>query len=712
MREDTEQDRTEWRISPARGILFCLAGIAINLAASGLMDLLHIPLYMDVVGTMLAAALGGYLPGVIVGLATNLLHELWADNSMYYGVLNVLIAICTTWFAERGYLKKKAWIPVLILVLTLIGGGHGAVMTWLLFGYADGRVPAAMVEQLGEWLGTGSPAAQIIADVMVDVLDKILSTLLVVGILWMIPERVKQRLYFRGWQQAPLSDEIRAEVERAGSRGVSLRIKILLLLVTATVAIAAIGMGIAVMLFQDYTQSDHIKQGKGIAKLIADTIDAEQVNDYIEQGEAAEGYLETEQRLYDIMHSLPDIQYLYIYQIREDGCHVVFDLDTEDLKADDPGAVVDFDESFLPCLDDLLAGKEIEPIVSNDKYGWLLTVYQPVYDGEGQCVCYAAVDVAMNVLQDYRENFLMRLIALFLGFFILIFVVGLWFAEYNIVLPVNTMAICASAFAYNSEEARESSEERIRGLQICTGDELENLYQAFLKTTQDSMQYVEDIQHKTEQISEMQNGLILVLADIVESRDKCTGDHVRKTAAYTDIIMRKMKEKGYYADQLTDEFVSNVIQSAPLHDIGKIQVKDAILNKPGKLTDEEFEEMKQHTVAGSEIISRAIESVPDSAGYLQEAKNLAEFHHEKWNGKGYPTGLAGEEIPLSARIMAVADVFDALISKRSYKKPFTFEKAIDIIREGVGTHFDPYVAEAFLEAEQEVRSVAKAFGEL
>ncbi len=710
MSDNAIQDRTEWRISPARAIGFCLMWIGVNFAASGLVDGLKLPLYMDAAGTMLAAALGGYFPGIIVGLATNLLREIWSDNSMYYGVLNVLIAVCTAWFAEKGLLKKTM-IPVLVLALTLIGGGHGAFLTWALFGYAGGRVPAAMMEQLQQWFGTGVLTAQIIGDVLIDLLDKLISVVLVFMVLKLVPDKVKRKWYFRGWQQAPLSDEMRAYAEKAGSRGISLKTKILILLVMATVAIAAIGMGIAVMLFQNYTQSDHVRQGKGVAKLVADIIDAEQVDQYILHGTEAEGYLETEQRLYGIMHNMPDIQYLYVYQIREDGCHVVFDLDTEDLEADEPGTLVDFDESFLPFLDDLLEGKEIEPIISNDKYGWLLTVYEPVYNSEGRCVCYAAVDVAMNVLKEYRQNFLLRLISLFLGFFILIFVIGFWFAEYNIVLPVNTMAICAGAFAYNTEQARESSVERIRGLQICTGDELENLYHAFMKTTQDSMRYVEDIQKKTDQISEMQNGLILVLADMVESRDKCTGDHVRKTAAYTGIIMRKMKKKGFYTDQLTDEFISNVIQSAPLHDIGKIQVKDAILNKPGKLTDEEFEEMKMHTLAGSEIITRAIESVPDS-GYLQEAKNLAKYHHEKWNGKGYPTGLSGEEIPLSARIMAVADVFDALISKRSYKKAFTFEKAMDIIREGAGSHFDPCVAEAFLDAEQEVRSVAEAFGEL
>ncbi len=210
-------------------------------------------------------------------------------------------------------------------------------------------------------------------------------------------------------------------------------------------------------------------------------------------------------------------------------------------------------------------------------------------------------------------------------------------------------------------------------------------------------------------ISKLQNGLILVLADLVESRDKCTGDHVRKTAEYARIIMEQLRREGVYKDILTDEFIEDVEHSAPLHDVGKIQVPDAILNKPGKLTDEEFEEIKTHTTAGRDILTRAIDMVSvDSSGYLNEARNLAYCHHEKWNGGGYPQGLAGEEIPLSARIMAVADVFDALVSKRSYKDRLPFEQAMEIIREGSGSHFDPKVAEAFLHAEEEVRAVVCA----
>jgi energy-coupling factor transport system substrate-specific component len=170
--------------------------------------------------------------------------------------------------------------------------------------------------------------------------------------------------------------------------------------------------------------------------------------------------------------------------------------------------------------------------------------------------------------------------------------------------------------------------------------------------------------------------------------------------------MRQLKKEGIYTDQLTEAFMYDVVNSAPLHDIGKIQVSDTILNKPGRLTEEEFEIMKTHTTAGALVIQHAMDMVSeDNSGYLKEAMNLAHYHHEKWDGSGYPCGLKGEEIPLSARIMAVADVFDALVSRRSYKDGFPFEKAMAIIEEGCGSHFDPKVAGALMHASDEVYQI-------
>ena len=226
--------------------------------------------------------------------------------------------------------------------------------------------------------------------------------------------------------------------------------------------------------------------------------------------------------------------------------------------------------------------------------------------------------------------------------------------------------------------------------------------------TMDSPEYITKETTVLETIRKMHTAFLITLADMVESRDQNTGDHVRKTASYVKIILDELKREGVYTEQLTEKYIGDVVSSAPLHDVGKINISDIILNKPGKLTDEEFEIMKTHTTAGGNIISSIIDKIPDS-DYLLEAKNLAMYHHEKWNGKGYPAGLAGEDIPLSARVMAVADVFDALISDRCYKKGFPYDKAFSIIREERGRQFDPKIVDAFFAAEEQILEVADKF---
>ena len=281
-------------------------------------------------------------------------------------------------------------------------------------------------------------------------------------------------------------------------------------------------------------------------------------------------------------------------------------------------------------------------------------------------------------------------------------------ANIYIIDPVNSLAAATEKVNYNNDDARSETVERLKNLVINTGDEIEHLYHALTKTTQDTVDYITESQRQSEALEALQSAMINVMADLVESRDPSTGTHIKNTAEYVQIIVDQLKKEGIYADRLTPEYMADVVASAPLHDVGKIMVSDTILNKPGKLTDEEFEIMKIHTTEGAKVIDDVISRVGGiKSGYLEEAKNMAHYHHERWNGSGYPEGLAGEDIPLSARIMAVADVFDALVSRRCYKPPFSFEDAMSIIKKDAGTHFDPNIVKAFADAEDLVRQVTE-----
>ncbi len=489
----------------------------------------------------------------------------------------------------------------------------------------------------------------------------------------------------------------------------SIQKKILLLIFVALAIFGVVSAKLSYEYYLGSTIEQHKRLGVSTSALVASVINADLVPNFIKNGEKASGYVETKRQLEIIRDSSPNIKYVYVYKILPDGCHVVFDLDTDETAAGKPGEVVEFDEAFDPYLPTLLKGGRIDPVISNDKFGWLLTVYTPVYDHDGTCQCYAAVDISMNHLRDDSNRYFKWLAKVFAGILACVLLLAAFMAR-RIITPINSMAKTTDGFLFDNEQALANNLQEIRKLNIRTGDEIENLYRAFVKMSNDSVKYVTDINRKNETINKMHTAFLITLADMVESRDENTGDHVRKTASYVKIILDELKREGVYTEQLTEKYIGDVVSSAPLHDVGKINVSDLILNKPGKLTDEEFEIMKTHTTAGGNIIASIIDKIPDS-DYLLEAKNLAMYHHEKWNGKGYPAGLAGEDIPLSARVMAVADVFDALISDRCYKKGFPYDKAFSIIREERGRQFDPKIVDAFFAAEDQILEVADKFSE-
>ena len=214
------------------------------------------------------------------------------------------------------------------------------------------------------------------------------------------------------------------------------------------------------------------------------------------------------------------------------------------------------------------------------------------------------------------------------------------------------------------------------------------------------------IRDRTGQLNRLQTSIVSVLANMVENRDKGTGKHIERTSEYIKILIREMKSRGIYSDELQTWEEDIIVESAKMHDLGKISITDVLINKPGKLTPEEFEIMKSHVVEGERIIGEIISQTGD-VEYLRNAKLFAGTHHERWDGKGYPRGLEGEDIPLHGRIMAIVDVYDALVSERPYKKIFTDEEAVEIIMEGAGSHFDPKIAEVFYES-TELFKAAKA----
>lgn len=353
--------------------------------------------------------------------------------------------------------------------------------------------------------------------------DKFISIMLAFFALKLIPPEMKKMFRRLGKMQAPVPEEMRREMKTSSRFISSLRTKMVFNLMFITVFVAVLISAISYVLYQNNFIRDRIQIADWIISSVVNEIDPKRVDDYLASGANAEGYRDVEKKLYKLRNSNKDIKFLYVYKIMEDGCHVVFDLDTPTLEGSEAGSIQEFDESFEYLVPDLLAGKPIDPIITDDTFGYLLTIYKPVYDTKGNCVCYAGIDFSMDQINDYGRLFIVRSITIFGGAVIFIFALAMWFIENNIILPVNTMAYCARNFAYDSEEAREQNIEHMRNLEIKTHDEIENLYAAFLKTTADSMHYFENLKRSKIQLAVM---------DELAHKDALTG--LKNKVAYNE----------------------------------------------------------------------------------------------------------------------------------------------------------------------------------
>ena len=414
-------------------------------------------------------------------------------------------------------------------------------------------------------------------------------------------------------------------MKKEKSRKVRLRNLMIMLLVLSIVLAAAISF-ISIHLFTIRLRESREKTAIGSSTLASELINADKINTWLKNGRDDE-YTATQKNLRNILTTTPNLTYLYVYQIQEDGCHVIFDFDDKAAPLDNIGQLIEFDESFLPYKQKLLSGEKIDDIESNDSYGWLLTHYEPIYDSSGNCVAYAGADVSMRAIHDYINNFIMYIIA-FAVIFLIVYIVIFtkMFREYRI-----------------ADESAALSEQKKRDKQLLT-----EVIEAFAK--------------------------------VIDLKDSYTEGHSQRVAKYTAMLATEL---GY--DEDTVDMYYNI---ALMHDIGKIGIPDEVLNKPGKLTDDEYNTIKSHAARGYEAL-RNISLMPElSIG--------AGSHHERPDGKGYPKGLKQGEIPRVAQIIAVADTFDAMYSNRPYRKRMNFDRAVGIIKDVSGTQLTSDVVDAFL----------------
>ena len=369
------------------------------------------------------------------------------------------------------------------------------------------------------------------------------------------------------------------------------------------------------------------------SKLVAQQINGDKVDQWLATG-TDEEYLQNALLIQNVCNNTPYVQYIYVYQIRPDGCHVVFDIETTsdellkydelpDIDTDGLGDLIEFDEGFSDIIPVLLSGGEADVIETNDKYGWLLTKYEPIFDSEGRCVAYAGVDISMLGLEDFYKDFARWIIIISVVFLFVLITISYFFFAHEKKVDEN-----AEALRRNQQQRR-----------------------LFEETA-------------------------LVLANTIDAKDKYTHGHSTRVAEYS----RKIAELAGKSEQECED----IYYAGLLHDVGKIGVPEQVITKEGKLTAEEYEQIKMHSKIGADILKDITESPFLSIG--------AHYHHERYDGTGYPNHLVGTDIPDIARIIAVADAYDAMTSKRSYRKTIPQQKVREELIAGAGTQFDPEYA--------------------
>ena len=697
--------------------IYIVLGIIVNALCAFIAYKLNLPLFFDTIGTFAVAALGGYFPGVLVAVLTNMLCLVFNREAIYFAIVNASIALVTAQFVNTKSLNNIKNISKLALYAALISGVFGSLIQWRLFDMPQNSFVAVNVSTLSQFTGLPSFVIFLFVNIILNIPDKAVSLLVALVAIRYLPEKTKERIRGSGWRQRALTDrekKIMREWVKGNKRSVRTKMTFILVGMSFILVVAVFWVGVRIYL--DNMIEERTRIAESTASLAAEMIPGDSVDSFIKNGEEAEGYKETEDMFGLICAKAINVDYIAAVKIGEAGMTVICEPDYvdkgESVEGNVPGTFLNLPEYLLTQKNELLRGEDIEPVMVRDEGNMKVVVFHPVLNERGNCICHIIAEARIEYMTKNMRDYLARIMFMMAGLFFLTLMYGFFITGANLVYPITSIVLAVEKFISAGSEQKKMDEalKLIRSLDISTDDEVEKLYYSISDMAANQAEQMRSLRRYTESTSKMQDGLIITMADLVENRDSDTGAHIQKMAAYVKIIVEGLKKKGYYAEKITPQFMSDIVRSAPLHDIGKINIPDNVLNKPGKLTAEEYEIMKTHTTAGEQIMEKAIKTV-EGENYLKEAKNMATYHHERWDGKGYPEGLHGEVIPLSARITAVADVFDALTSPRVYKPAFPLEEALAMIQEGSGTQFDPKCVEVFMESIPEVKVILRKYNE-
>ncbi len=689
-----------------------------NILFLRLSERLHLPIYFDAVGTILISFVWGSLPGITVAVITNTIYSYFSPDSLCFALIGVFIAIRSAAYIQRDKRNLQS-LFCLIADLAVLTGAMGTLLQWLLLGEPQFAYVADTARLMAGDNKTMQFFSSLLLVIGLNLVDKAVSVTISIILYRIFPEKSRIKLWNSRWKQTPLSNsEIKDITSDKKDGSTSLRVKVVFLMMLIAVLISIVLGAVSARINYEEAVEEGRNTVVDVTRFGATLLDPASFERFLEDGEKTSKYGNGKYKQYnkillDLRASFPDLEYLYVQCIKEDGVYAIFDTDDKFQKNGVIGEKYDFDETFLDQVPHLLKGERVPVKEGPGQFGYLITAYEPIPDKDGNTTTYyIGADISLDNYYQYIRSYIIKMTLSFSGFFALILAYGLWMATHSLVFPIGTLerSIDDLVKGIDDQEKLDESVKTLEKIDIRTNDEIERLYGSVREMANTVAEQMRSIRILARSNEKMQTGLIVTMADIVENQNINSRVHIKKTTAYVRIILDGLKRKGYYSEKLTDKYISDVEMTSPLYDIGKIKIPDAILNKPTALNDEEKEILKTHTSEGKKILENAITTV-EGENYLKEARNMAAYHHENWDGTGYPLGLHGEVIPLSARVMAIADTFDELTSPRVYKKPISLQEALDVIREGEGTRFDPKCVEVFVSSFTEVKNVFRKYPE-
>lgn len=684
-----------------------VVSVLVNIVLHSLVDYFNLPLYLNTLGTIFTAATCGYLPALFVAFFTDLVGAIGNPIMLYHGSIQIIIALSAGMLSRMGFFKKPWKILVSITSFAIVGGCLWFLVDFIITGFHLANTATTTLAQSFMDKGLSFVSAELIANFIYNFADKVIIMVPLTIVLRLLPNRIL-KIYPFGYLYAKANGHY-VPIKRTHHLFVdfhSLKIRIIGGVAVMLSALGILATVVGTTIYQNSLFSLLTDEANNVLNTCSSVVDPDEIHGYLILGDQTASYIETENELSAIRTNFADIvDYVYVYKIESDGVHVIFDIDTPTTQGEELGTVIDFEKAFIPYVDTLIEGGTIPPLTTNDTYGWLYTVYRPIFTSDGLYAAHIGVDIGMTTIMREIYPFVIEMISVVFAVVIIFIAIAMSYFQKTLVDPLSKLAKAMTSYVDNIDA--KNSAETIRQLDIHSRDEIEALYKAIFQTTEGIDLYITEINRQNKYIGTLQDNIIVSFAEMVENRDATTGSHVYRTALYVQTIAEEMLKEGSYPNLLTESFVKEITKSAPLHDIGKIKIPDSILDKPGKLTPEERKIMETHTTEGAAIIASALQGI-EGTNYLTTAQDIAQSHHEWFNGNGYPNHLAGQDILISARIMAVADVYDALVSKRPYKDPFPVSMAAAIIKEGSGIQFDPLVVQAFFAALETITKVTNA----